>query len=205
MLKYCFFYLLIDAFSLNGLNSDYMPSMSKLNTIELENHKYQIEIDSEMKIDFRLDTPLEAKAKQNLDYIQVRSKHGQLYECKMPITSDVFDEDADEESSRSGELAAISSFFGHSHSSQHGNHAQKFNFSLIDEKLDSFKKDITNMCIYRVKIMDFFTSVFYLFNILCKQKIKRIWVGGLMNFALDALYHSITCKVILFLRKNLIV
>ena len=133
---------------------DSMSALSKLNTIELENYKYQIDIDSDMKLDsnyYRLDADrdifTDSFNKNDLGFIQIRSKHGQLYECRMPDMQDGYDEDPD----HTTDDDTMTSFFGSGfQKKQEVEHKSQFNLSVIDEKINSFKKDLTNACIYRV-------------------------------------------------------
>jgi len=154
MLKFLylqFFSILINHASSYSMDS--MPALSKLNTIELENHKYQIDIDSDMKLDsnyYRLDDDkhvfTDSFNKHDPGFIQIRSKHGQLYECRMPDMQDGFDEDPEHTDDDT-----VTSFFGSGfHNKQEVEQKSQFNFSVIDEKINSFKRDLTNTCIYRV-------------------------------------------------------
>ena len=133
------------------MNSDSMPSMSKLNTIELENSKYSIDIDNEMQIDSNSYGRLPDEMKEDSGFIQIRSKHGQLYECKMPTKSEGFEEDPEET-----EEGTITSFFGSSLSSS--TEKSQYNFSLINEKINRFKKELDNLCIYRVNRVHLLSS-----------------------------------------------
>ena len=128
-----------------------VSAMNKLNMIELENSKYTIDIENEMRIDsnyYRWDPATkrlpDSLNKDDLGYIQVRSKHGQLYECRMPSKSDGFDEDPAE-----NDAGTMASFFGAGPLTSSSQKSQ-YNFSLINEKIHRFKSDLNNLCIYRV-------------------------------------------------------
>ena len=126
-----------------------MAYMSKLNTVELENYKYQIDIDNEMQVDsnyYRIDPSIGA-LQHDPGYIQIRSKYGQLYECRLPDKHDGFDEDSDD---RDDEKSTSYFSGGGSQNEKEIDQKSQFNFSIIDEKINRFKNDLTNSCIYRV-------------------------------------------------------
>jgi hypothetical protein len=154
-----FLNLILVGFLINftsSFDASHVESFSKLNTIELENYKYQIDIDNEMKVDsnyYRID-PRISNDHHDLGYIQIRSKYGQLYECRLPDKQDGFEDDLDD----SDDETLTSYFGGPPLNEKELDQKSQFNFTIIDEKINRFKADLANTCIYRVIIKNTFLS-----------------------------------------------
>lgn len=154
----------------NHVKSESISSSSKLNTIELENFKYQIDIDKELKISSefashpsfvssnlqsdQIDTlKLKTEEKLDQDYKEsniftIKSIHGQAYECHLPdLLNEINDEGEDDFLDQ-----LKPSFFESSSNYKRPNQKSIYNYTLIDEKIkramDYLKS--SNLCIYRV-------------------------------------------------------
>lgn len=116
--------------------------LSNLNTFELENFKYQIDIDKEIKLSNvhasseaakAVNMPTSTTNSLNVSPIRIKSKHGQDYECYLP-RNDEFDE-----------LDEITSTNKNSISDQ-------FNFTLVNEQVKNYASNLkdSKTCIYKV-------------------------------------------------------
>ena len=118
---------------------------SKLDKFEIENFKYQIDIDQLVKS--------KSSVESNSNLIPIRSVNGQLYSCSL---SDTLINYKDDENFENLEESVLFKIF----SSQTPSHAKNqpiepnnvsFNFSLIDEKIKHYMSELnkSNICIYK--------------------------------------------------------
>ncbi len=100
---------------------------------EINNYKYQIDIDKLVKSSNQNN--------QNLNQILIKSVHGQAYQCELP---DILDSLIDQEEEDEEATIGMNDFITIKRSND-------FNFTLINEKivsyLDGLKK--MNICVYK--------------------------------------------------------
>ena len=137
-----------------------------LNKFELDNFNYQVDIKNQIKIDSTLSTTATSDNQNtpiiNEDkIIRIKSIHGQMYECQLPDTSSVinneltYSEDENSENDQYGAASAELSFFKSSGSNMPPSKI-KYNFSLINEKVKSQMEDLkkSKLCIFAVKFLN---------------------------------------------------
>ena len=166
---YCFILL---NFNLNhGLTPT--KQLSKLNIAEFNNYQYQVDIDKSLKIDStyiqnessqKLETTTASNTKKDDNLIKVRSKHGQLYECKIPdLLNEFLEEDMQDSENNDAEETSFFEFSKQNSQIDMSDKKSQYNFTLINEKIHRFMADLnkSGSCIYRVNYL----SLYYNLNI----------------------------------------
>lgn len=127
MLKFHAF-LTLCILSLNKASSD---STSFLNSNEIENFKYQIDIDTSVKqaSKFNKDDDLNNKN----DYISIKSVHGQEYECYLPNNQEYLNSLNDDDSEETEK-----------------SNSNTINFTLVNEHIQNYSKKMKNYCVQKV-------------------------------------------------------
>lgn len=136
-------------------------SSSRMNIHELENLKFDIEIDNQLKLDSRYVKP--SRDDVGNDRVRIKSVNGQTYECEMPsqLVEEHDDIDADASDDQSGEGFFSSLFFESTNFKSkptlgHANQAH-FDFPLIEKELKSYLKKFndSDLCLYKVLFISF--------------------------------------------------
>lgn len=128
-----------------------LASLSYLNTFELDNDfKYQIEIDKNVK----LASSYRQEANVQPNFITIKSVYGQTYECYLPNSDEYYEtvDSSDHETSNLNKNQESSN--------------SKFNFTLVDEKIEKYVKNLktTMNCIYKVNVFFYLIVIFVLFE-----------------------------------------
>lgn len=135
-----------------------IASLSHLNTIELENFKYQIDIDKSIHLSNDFDST------QNSDksaIINIKSVYGQAYECHLPndYLSSIDDSEEFELTSNK-------------------NDNNQINFTLVNAKIQKYSSNLinTNTCIIKVS-----------FNFLKAISIEQLYTFNQLEFRMVVL------------------
>ena len=160
---FCYFILFL-ADSSHQQQHQSIASLSRLDTVEIENFKYQIDIDRIVKpakiSSFSLNEVNEKNTAENIkkkDVLSLKNIHGQSYECYLP---EGLGDDSDKEEEQLDKKDS-------------GRNSQ-FNFTLINEKIKKFSESMKNsqICLYKVshmkyqKIMHYFLYFFHFIKLI---------------------------------------
>lgn len=139
--------LLLIAIFIDQINPQSIDTKSKLNTFELENFKYQIDIDNSIKPN--QNDPSNTSGNS----ITLKSVNGQAYNCKIgdslngPVNLYNLSEEDDEVDTEE----PLSIFDTHL-TKPNNKKPSQYNFTLIHERVNTFSADLKklNLCIYKV-------------------------------------------------------
>ena len=157
---YCFVSL---NFNLNNGLTGPINQLSKLNIAELNNYQYQVDIDKTIKIDSRYTqnepsqkletTTTGSNTLKDENLIKIRSKFGQLYECKIPdLLNEFLEEDMLNSENSDVEEASFFEFSKQDNPSDKSDKKSQYNFTLINEKINRYMTELqkSGLCIQRV-------------------------------------------------------
>jgi hypothetical protein len=153
MLKFHAF-LTLCILSLNKASSD--PT-SFLNSNEIENFKYQIDIDTSVKLASKFNKDEDSNNRN--DYISIKSVYGQEYECYLPNNPEYLNSLNDDDSEKTEE-----------------SNSNAINFTLVNEHIQNYSKKMKNYCVQKVFYFNYIVS----FN--CKENvflILELWLVDL--------------------------
>lgn len=117
--------------------------LSKIDRYELENVRYQIDIDQNIQ-------PLSAIQFSNANSISIRSANGQLFSCSLD-SPQTFDQDIEPSIEENSLLAFFSKSNIQDQISLENTNKKSFNFSLIDSKVKQqmLKLNNSNSCLFK--------------------------------------------------------
>ena len=149
-MSYLVYILFIFLLSTVNSSQSRFSSISRLNTFEIENYKYQIDIDKNVKLASsstssslsKQDDLLEKNSIKSPNVITLKNIHGQSYDCYLP---DNFNDDDDYDDNIEVNNVELKKSSNSSENSQ-------LNFTLIDEKIKKFSESLknSNICLYKV-------------------------------------------------------
>ena len=109
----------------------------------IENFKYQIDIDTSVKLASKFNKDEDSNNKN--DYISIKSVYGQEYECYLPNNPEYLNSLNDDDSEKTEES----------------------NFTLVNEHIQNYSKKMKNYCVQKVF---YFNYIFILLLVLIVKK-----------------------------------
>ena len=151
-------------FNLNNGLTGPINQLSKLNIAELNNYQYQVDIDKTIKIDssytqnepsqqLETTTTTASDTLKDVNLIKIRSKFGQLYECKIPdLLNEFLEEDMLDSENSDVEEASFFEFSKQANPSDKSDKKSQYNFTLINERVNRYMTELqkSGLCIHRV-------------------------------------------------------
>lgn len=107
---------------------------SRLDVVEINDYKYNIDIDKMIRLDSRYSAPEDIDGDKDVTLMRMTNMHGQSYECSLPQFEDLpNDNDGNSEAEKDKEK-------------------NSYNFTLINEKVKKSTGGLakSNLCIFRV-------------------------------------------------------
>ena len=130
MLKFHAFLTLCILSLINKASSD---SASFLNSNEIENFKYQIDINTSVKLASKFNKDDDDDLNNKNDFISIKSVHGQEYECYLPNNQEYLNSLNDDDSEETEK-----------------SNSNTINFTLVNEHIQNYSKKMKNYCVQKV-------------------------------------------------------